>query len=130
MQLTIPQAARLYRKHRSTIHRHLERGLISCAFRGDGVRVIDLSELIRAYGEPVNKPPEMQPNATAPAEDLQQAMLHELQAMRAEIVALRREVSELKRLPAPEKKPERRLDQKPVSSFADLLAKHRQDAGN
>lgn len=122
MQLTIPQAAALYKKHRSTIHRHIDRGVVSCAFRGDGVRVIDLSELIRAYGEPANKPPEMQPDATAPATDLQQAMLHELQAMRSELVALRQEVAELKRLPAPEKPPER--PGKPVSSFEDLLNRH------
>ncbi len=122
MQLTIPQAAKLYKKHRSTLHRHIDRGVISCAFRGDGVRVIDLSELIRAYGEPANKPPEMQPDATAPATDLQQAMLHELQAMRAELVALRQEVAELRRLPAPAPEKVERVG--PVSSFEELLQRH------
>jgi hypothetical protein len=128
MQLTIPQAAKLYQKHRSTLHRHIERGVISCGVRGDGVRVVDLSELIRAYGESKNKPPELQPNATAtapaPATDLQQAMLHELQAMRLELIQLREEVAGLKRLPAPERTEAPKSPGKTVSSFADLLSKH------
>lgn len=133
MQLSISEAARLYNKHRATVHRNIKSGLLSCSYRGDGTRAIDLSELIRAYGEPPNKPPEMQQNATPPPDDVQQAMLHELQAMRAELVALRQEVAELKRLPAPQptsetvtsgpshEKPEPK--RKPVTSFEEVLAR-------
>ena len=102
MQLTIPQAAKLYRKHRSTIHRHIEAGRLSCAFRGDGVRVVDYSELLRCYGEPATPPPELQPDTTGESLAVQQAMLQELQAMRAEIHRLREEVALLRRLPAPD----------------------------
>ncbi|MGJ7459436.1 hypothetical protein [Halomonas sp. RA08-2] len=102
MQLTIPKAAKLYQKHRSTIHRHIDAGRLSCAFRGDGVRVVDYSELVRCYGEPASPPPELQPDATAEGLEVQQAMLRELQAMRAEIHKLREEVAQLRRLPAPE----------------------------
>lgn len=102
MQLTIPQAAKLYRKHRSTIHRHIEAGRLSCAFRGDGVRVVDYSELVRCYGEPATPPPELQPDATAETLEVQRAMLQELQAMRAEIHRLREEVASLRALPAPQ----------------------------
>lgn len=101
MQLTIPQAAKLYGKHRSTIHRHIEAGRLSCGFRGDDTRVVEMAELIRCYGEPQRIPQELQPPATQQQDGLQHAMLQALQAMHAELVALRQEVSELKRLPAP-----------------------------
>jgi hypothetical protein len=54
MQQTISQAARRYGKARSTIHRAIDAGRLSCSVRGDGVRVLDLSELIRLWGEPPN----------------------------------------------------------------------------
>jgi len=94
VQQTISQAARLYGKARSTIHRAIEAGRLSCSVRGDGVRVLDLSELIRLWGEP--------PNATPAEPDTQQAMLQELQAMRRELQALREEVAQLRALPAPD----------------------------
>ncbi|RAR56512.1 hypothetical protein BCL93_1283 [Onishia taeanensis] len=101
MQLTIPKAAKLYGKHRSTIHRHIESGRLSCGFRGDGTRIIEMAELIRCYGEPEHLPDDMQPPATPSQEDMQQAMLQALQAMHQELVALREEVAQLKQLPPP-----------------------------
>lgn len=104
MQQTISQAAKLYGTARSTIHRAIDAGRLSCSVRGDGVRVIALSELIRLWGEPPNAPPETQQNATTPngdAQQPQQAMLEELRAMRRELVALREEVAQLRALPAP-----------------------------
>lgn len=116
MQQTISQAARLYGKARSTIHRAIDAGRLSCSVRGDGVRVLDLSELIRLWGEPPSQAATMQQNATSKSEETQQsaqqAMLNELQALRElylagleENRALRQEVRELKevmlRLPAP-----------------------------
>ena len=101
MQQTISQAARLYGKARSTIHRAIDAGRLSCSIRGDGVRVLDLSELIRLWGEPPNTPPQAQQNATPDEPDTQQAMLQELRAMRRELVALREEVHQMRALPAP-----------------------------
>lgn len=101
MQLTIPKAAKLYGKHRSTIHRHIEAGRLSCGVRGDGTRVVEMAELIRCYGEPKHLPDEMQPSATLHQEDVQQAMLQALHAMHSELVALRQEVAELRQLPPP-----------------------------
>lgn len=105
MQLTIPQAAKLYGKHRSTIHRHIDSGRLSCGFRGDGTRVVEMAELIRCYGETKHLPEEMQPSATDNNGDVQQAMLQALQAMHSELIALRQEVAELRRLPSPEAPP-------------------------
>lgn len=101
MQQTISEAARLYGKARSTIHRAIASGRLSCSVRGDGVRVIQLAELIRLWGEPKHRPPETQQDATPSESDTQQAMLREMQAMRRELFALREEVAELRRLPAP-----------------------------
>lgn len=105
MQLTLPEASRLFGKHRATIHRHIDAGRLSCTVRGDGKRVIDLSGAIRAYGEPAEMPTELQHSATPAGDDVQQAMLRALQAMHGELVALRQEVAELKDqqrlLPAP-----------------------------
>lgn len=130
MQQTITEAARLYGKARSTIHRAIATGRLSCSVRGDGVRVIQLAELIRLWGEPKHRPPEAQQDATPPDDATQQAMLREMQAMRRELVALREEVAELRRLPAPEPAKEaaqapepERPDDGPVESFSDILAR-------
>lgn len=101
MQQTISQAAQLYGKARSTIHRAIASGRLSCGVRGDGVRVIQLAELIRLWGEPPNAPPQAQQNATPDEPPAQQALVAELRALREEVAALREEVHQLRRLPAP-----------------------------
>lgn len=95
MQFTVTDAAKLYGKNRSTIHRHIEAGRLSCTFRGDGQRVIDLAELIRCYGEPSQLPAELQQDATPEEPPSQQALLQVMQAMHQELVALRREFAQL-----------------------------------
>jgi len=101
VQQTISQAAQLYGKARSTIHRAIDSGRLSCSIRGDKMRVIQLAELIRLWGEPPNAPPQTHQNATAQEEPTQQALVQELRALREELVALREEVALLRRLPAP-----------------------------
>lgn len=122
MQQTISEAARLYGKARSTIHRAIAAGRLSCSVRGDGVRVIQLSELIRLWGEPKHKPPDAPQSATSSDAATQQAMLYEMQVMRRELVALREEVAELRRLPAPQN-PEPEVTADPPRNFADVLAR-------
>lgn len=138
MQQTISQAAQLYGKARSTIHRAIESGRLSCGVRGDGVRVIDLSELIRLWGEPLNRPPQVQQDATPQEGPAQQALVAEIRALREEMAALREEVHQLRRLPAPGpadmpapangemEKPgagEGAQDRRPPRDFADLAAR-------
>ncbi|WP_081195756.1 hypothetical protein [Halomonas sp. BC1] len=101
MQLTVSKAARLYGKARSTIHRAIEAGRLSCSFSGDGTRIIDLTELIRVWGEPPRKLPEMQQRDVFEMAEAQQAVAQELAAMRRELMALREEVAQLRALPAP-----------------------------
>lgn len=129
MQQTISQAARLYGKARSTLHRAIEAGRLSCTVRGDGVRVIDLSELIRVWGEPPSPNGLTQPNTTLIDSTAQQALLGELKALREELRALRDEVHELRRLPAPHQAtppsttPPEDQDQDPPRTFDELLAR-------
>lgn len=112
-ELNLSQAARLYGKSRMTIHRHCRSGRVTSRLSDDGQRLIDLSELIRAYGEPANgvtpvTPPDVSqrytPEDTLPRpserarDDL---LLRELQALREQVTQLQEEVRELRRLPAP-----------------------------
>ena len=53
-ELNLSQAARLYGKSRMTLHRHCRSGRVTSRVSDDGQRLIDFSELIRAYGEPPN----------------------------------------------------------------------------
>jgi|SRR5690554_3458390 len=146
-ELNLSQAARLYGKSRMTLHRHCRSGRVTSRVSDDGQRLIDLSELIRAYGEPPNRvtpdtPPEPSqrytPSDTLPNErdDL---LLRELQALREQVSQLQEEVRELRRLPAPgqlqedlEKAPSADPAPRPqgtqITGFGDLLrrfeAKH------
>lgn len=103
MQLTITEAAKLYRKQRKTLYRHIDSGRLSCSVRGDGHRVLDLSELMRCYGNP---PGPMPTDDTPVTRDAPQGDTLVTQAVLDELRALRQEVRELKeamlRLPAPE----------------------------
>lgn len=71
MKLTISAAARLYGFHRSTLHRHITSGRLSCDHQPDGSRAVDLSELIRCYGEPPNRQEATRQVATGDATPLQ-----------------------------------------------------------
>jgi len=54
-KLTLIEAARLYNKSRSTLYRHARKGKLSAEKRTRGgvdVNVVDMAELVRAYGEP------------------------------------------------------------------------------
>lgn len=146
-ELNLSQAARLYGKSRMTIHRHCRSGRVTSRVSDDGQRLIDLSELIRAYGEPPNgvtpdTPPEVSqryiPGDTPPSQrdDL---LLRELQALREQVAQLQEEVREMRCLPAPGQLQEDRENAppadtaprpqgEPIRGFGDLLkrfeAKH------
>lgn len=107
--ITIGRMAKMYGLHRSTLYEAVEKGRVTAGFDGKGQRVIDLSEMIRVYGEPPGQPgkPDTHPTPspdTTPTADTQ-ALLEELRGMRAELVALREEVQQLRALPAPEPPP-------------------------
>lgn len=120
MQQTISQAAQLYGKARSTIHRAIESGRLSCTVRGDGVRTIDLAELIRLWGEPTNSVPMPQQDATPQQSDTQQQLIEELRALRQEVRELR---EQMLRLPAPQPEPEKDKPDEDPHGFRALARK-------
>lgn len=139
-ELNLSQAARLYGKSRMTIHRHCRSGRVTSRVSDDGQRLIDLSELIRAYGEPPNSvtpdtPPEVSQRYTpgdTPPSQRDDLLLRELQALREQVTALQEEVREMRRLPAPgqlqsdfENTPTPRAESHrtsgPITGFGDLL---------
>lgn len=108
-ELNASEAARLYGKSRMTIHRHCRSGRVTSRISHDGQRLIDLSELIRAYGEP---PTPVTPDTPHQASqrytprdthhnERDDLLLRELQALRKQVTQLQEEVSQLRRLPAP-----------------------------
>lgn len=101
MEFTISEAAKLYGKQRKQLYRHMESGKLSSRFRGDGKRILDLSELIRCYGEP---PRSVSGNDSEVTHHVSMGDTALWQAMLDELRALRQEVSELKQqlaLPPP-----------------------------
>ena len=54
--VTINDAAPLTGKSVKTIYRHIENGKLSCVIDENGRKVIDISELIRAYGKLIEQP--------------------------------------------------------------------------
>lgn len=103
MELTITEAAKLYGKQRKTLYRHIASGRLSCTSRGDGHRVINLSELIRCYGEANGSTSSSDTPVTheEPQGDtaVSQAMLDELRALRCEVAELK---EAMLALPAPD----------------------------
>lgn len=103
MQLSVADAARLYGKQRKTLYRHMEAGRLSYQVLGSGRRALDLSELVRVYGEPpAQRHGNDTPQAAGVTRDSEalvwRAMLEELQALRREVAELRQQLA----LPAPD----------------------------
>lgn len=134
MQMTISAAARLYGIHRATLHRHIKSGRLSCVFKRDGGRTLDLSELIRCYGEPPHHSGDVRQDATgliSPPATLDatpgnaallarfDALLEVVTEQRDELRALREEIRELRSLPAPEQLADDNRPQPPVTDEPD-----------
>lgn len=110
--LTIGRMAKLYHLHRSTLYEAVEKGRVTAGFNGKGQRVVELSEMIRVYGEPPGQPEGARQNPT-PLPDTRptpdnaallerfDALLEVVKEQRDELRALREEVHQLRRLPAP-----------------------------
>lgn len=104
-KLTIGRMAKLYGLHRSTLHEAVAKGRVSAGHDGKGQRVIDISEMIRVYGEPVVRPTP-QPYTPTVAIDARPTpadappdtptgwaeMVVELRLLREEVAGLRQEL--------------------------------------
>lgn len=133
-ELTIGRMASLYGLHRSTLYEAVEKGRVTAGMNGKGQRVIDLSEMIRVYGEPPNKPadtvqpptPASTPSpATSPTPDtlsllaelveINRQQASRLEGLESEVRQLR---EEMRRLPAP---PPPEKPAPPIRDLSDVL---------
>ncbi|WP_280564768.1 hypothetical protein [Chromohalobacter sp. 48-RD10] len=106
--------ARLYGLHRSTLYEAVDKGRVTAAVNGKGQKVLDLSEMIRVYGEPPGQKHFALQNPTPKSDDLPDtpsviekfdALLEIVKEQRDELRQLREEVAHLRRLPAPPSDP-------------------------
>lgn len=100
-KLTIGRMAKLYGLHRSTVHEAVAKGRVTAGLDGKGQKVIDLSEMIRVYGEPQGSPlhrptpdPTLPPY-TSPTPEMD-ALHPALQPLVEEVRLLRAEIHELR----------------------------------
>ena len=131
--------AKLYGLHRSTLYEAVEKGRVSAPERdGKGQRLVDLSEMIRVYGEPAGsqRPTDPTPQSdTNPTPAIWVEMLAELRLLREEVAGLRQEMRLIEHKPEPGSQREvvkPHVEDVPVASlgkvaseprsFADLLA--------
>lgn len=129
-KLTLGRMAKLYGLHRSTLYEAVEKGRVSAGFDGKGQRVVDLSEMIRVYGEPPGNPTPKPDTPTPPTDSHPTPigwaeMLAELRLLREEVAGLRQELRLLEHRPDPppvEHPKAVEVSQAKPHSFADLLA--------
>ena len=100
-KLTIGRMAKLYGLHRSTLHEAVSKGRVTAGLDGKGQKVIDLSEMIRVYGEPqgitLHRPtPEM--DVLHPA---LHSLIEEVRLLRAEIQELQQSLRLIEHKPTP-----------------------------
>lgn len=105
MRLTPSDAARLFGIHRATLYRHMAAGRLSWVLEPNGSRALDMSELIRCYGEPPSHATPATPTPSDDATPATERLLAELVELTRhqgeELRRLREEVATLRRLPPP-----------------------------
>tara|TARA_R100001039_G_C1846434_1_gene106649 strand:+ start:1538 stop:2029 length:492 start_codon:yes stop_codon:yes gene_type:complete len=116
-ELTVGRMAKLYGLHRSSLYEAVSKGRVTAGTNGKGQRVIDLSEMIRVYGEPPGQPAETRQNPTpnsatgqtpyptpdstallAELVEINRQQAARLEGLESEVRQLR---EEMRRLPAP-----------------------------
>jgi len=93
-QVSISEAARLTGKSRRTIQRYVATGKLSLSHNGTTEKVIDISELIRVFGE-INKE-EVTPNDTPKIVSMSHRVTHDNDSSELENELLKKEIEFLK----------------------------------
>jgi len=129
-KLTIGRMANLYGLHRSTLHEAVAKGRVTAGLDGKGQKVIDLSEMIRVYGEPLSSTrhsptPSTDTTPTPLFYDALHPLLEELRLLREEVRELRETMRLLEHkpevAPAQPKTPASSEPQEPVT-WASLFS--------
>lgn len=108
-KLTIGRMANLYGLHRSTLHEAVAKGRVTAGLDGKGQKVIDLSEMIRVYGEPqgqpLHSPTPQSDTSPTPTIDALHPLLEELKLLREEVRELRETMRLLEHKPTQQPAP-------------------------
>lgn len=140
MKFSVSAAARLYRKPRKTLYRHMALGRLAYSVASDHGRTLDMSELIRCYGEPPAQdtgqthqthPKMSQVDTPDDTPQGDSALLEEMRRQTAVIERMADRIEQLEEamraLPAPQApgavEPEVEPATTPPRDFSDLLAR-------
>jgi hypothetical protein len=125
-KLTIGRMATLYGLHRSTLHEAVAKGRVTASLDGKGQKVIDLSEMIRVYGEALGQarqsPTPTPDTPPTPPLDTLQPLLEEMRLLREEVRELRQALRLLEH--KPEAMPEVVPEVVPAQPKAAPVSKH------
>jgi hypothetical protein len=129
-KLTIGRMAKLYGLHRSTVHEAVAKGRVTAGLDGKGQKVIDLSEMIRVYGEPMGSPlhrPTLAPYTSSTPEmdalhPALQPLVEEVRLLRAEIHELRESLRLIEHKPDPKPFPTLQAAPGQPTTWANLLS--------
>ncbi|WP_143518391.1 hypothetical protein [Pseudomonas lundensis] len=124
-KLTIGRMAKLYGLHRSTLHEAVSKGRVTAGLDGKGQKVIDLSEMIRVYGEPLGLALHRPTLSPTPEIDAIHPLIEEVRLLREEIRELRESLRLIEHKPTPSPLPSKK---KESTTWADLLANVAEDS--
>ena len=103
-KLTIGRMANLYGLHRSTLHEAVAKGRVTAGLDGKGQKIIDLSEMIRVYGEPhgltLHRPTPAPYTSPTLETDALHPLIEEVRLLREEIRELRDSIRLIEHKPA------------------------------
>lgn len=128
-KLTIGRMAKLYGLHRSTLHEAVAKGRVTAGLDEKGQKVIDLSEMIRVYGEPIGSPlhhPTPEPYTSRPPEmdalhPTLKPLVEEVRLLRAEIHELRESLRLIEHKPDPKPTSSSKAPSEAPITWANLL---------
>ncbi len=133
-KLTIGRMANLYGLHRSTLHEAVAKGRVTAGLDGKGQKVVDLSEMIRVYGEPQGSPlhrptpapytsPTLRPTPGPTVEtDALHPLIEEVRLLREEIRELRESLRLIEHKPDPQTSGNPSPKRQAVLTWANLLS--------
>ncbi|MDI3275882.1 hypothetical protein [Pseudomonas sp. AL03] len=128
-KLTIGRMAKLYGLHRSTLHEAVAKGRVTASLNGKSEKVIDLSEMIRVYGEPQGftlHRPTLDPTPspyTSPTPEMNalHPLIEEVRLLREEIRELRESLRLIEHKPDPKPASIPKTKSGEAATWANLL---------
>ena len=88
-QVSISEASRLTNKTRKTVYKYIQDGLLTVSMDTQGKKVIDISELIRVFGE-IEMPEYTEVNNTEVSNNIHQVTLESIQLIAEKDVEIAR----------------------------------------